>query len=106
MEHRIVRLDYALKRGGAPDGRQRIRFRMFGVNGDGIDATLEVNPFRIARMKHGDRGEHPVEQLTDWLIATPAGTITPRSFRALRTFRENPEKMRAIAAMMKVMEAV
>lgn len=103
MEHRIVRLAYALKRGEAPDDRQRIRFTMLGVNGDAIDGTLEVNPFRIARMKHGDRGEHPIEQLTDWMIGTPMGTITPRNFRALRMSRENPEKMREIAAMMRVM---
>ena len=36
--------------------------------------------------------------LTDWMLMTPAGTITPRSMAAARRLREHADEIRASMA--------
>jgi len=76
-------------------GREHLWFRSHALGEETIEATLENQPFAVPGMKLGDRGTHPVARLTDWLIGTPAGQITPRSQVAARMIREHPDEIRA-----------
>lgn len=82
---------------------EHLWFNVHGVEGRSIDAELVSEPFDIPTMKAGQRGMHPVAQLSDWMIITPLGHITPRSMHALRTIRRDPESLKAMIAIMKLM---
>lgn len=73
---------------GAGGGAEHLWFSVHAINSDTLDATLENQPFDIAGMKMGERGTHPVAQLTDWAIMSPAGQINPRSLKSARLIRE------------------
>jgi hypothetical protein len=88
----IVKIGYKID-GGGPTDKEHLWFQVHSCNDSTVDATLLNQPFNIARMKVDDRGEHPVEALTDWMIMTPGGSITPRSLRLLRFTRENKEEL-------------
>lgn len=72
-------------------GREHLWFEVHGVHGDRVDATLVNAPYGIARLRQGGRADHPVERITDWLIPTPYGTITPRNQVAARRVRADRE---------------
>lgn len=88
----LVKLGYRVD-GGGPDDREHLWFSVHTVRGDTIEATLENQPLRVARLKAGDRDTHAAELLSDWTIMTPAGPITARSQVAARRVRENREAM-------------
>lgn len=83
-------------------GKEHLWFNVHGVGNGTIDATLLNQPFDIARMNPGDRGQHPIEHLTDWSIQTPVGHITPTNTIVARTVRAQREK---IAEFMREIEA-
>lgn len=88
----------ALAKIGYPttDGRrEHLWFQAHGFDADSVEATLESRPFGVPMLKPGDRGRHPLEQLTDWLLITPAGWVTPRSTSAARRLREGADEIRA-----------
>jgi hypothetical protein len=74
--------------GGGPDDREHLWFEVHECRADRIDATLQNQPFRIARMRQGDRGPHDPSLLSDWMILTPFGQVNPRAMTALRELRE------------------
>jgi uncharacterized protein YegJ (DUF2314 family) len=76
-------------------GREHLWFELHDLHDATIDATLLNEPFNIAAMHEGDRGRHPVDRFTDWVIYTPFGQINPRSFTAARSVREDPEAAKA-----------
>ncbi len=84
----LIKIGYPIDNGG-PDDLEHMWFSVNDLYDNEIDATLECNPFNIQNMKLGDRGRHPVNQLTDWLILSPAGMITPRNTKPVRFLREN-----------------
>ncbi|MBN1816774.1 MAG: DUF4026 domain-containing protein [Sedimentisphaerales bacterium] len=96
----LVKIGYQTD-GGDETNMEHLWFSVNKLYEDQMDATLENEPFRIACMKKGDRGRHPIEQLTDWIIMTPMGTINPRKTLIARRLREDPEVW---AAVKKVME--
>jgi uncharacterized protein YegJ (DUF2314 family) len=95
----LVKIGYRTD-GGGENNIEHLWFSVHELHDDRIDATLENDPYHIARMKNGDRGLHPVSQLTDWMILTPAGSINPRNTLAARRMRENPELMVQMRKMM------
>lgn len=84
----FVKLGYQVD-GGGDGGREHLWFEVHGFEGDAVDATLVNSPFRVARLREGDRGSHPLELLSDWVIQTPFGDVNPRGGRTLRFIREN-----------------
>jgi len=88
----LVKLGYVVD-GGDPNQREHMWFEVNYFARGKIDATLLNQPFNIARMKAGDRGEHDLEMLTDWQILTPIGSITPREMVAARRLRVNRERI-------------
>lgn len=83
---------------GDEDDREHLWFEVDGFASDGVDATLLNDPFNIERLSKGDRGRHPLEQLTDWAIFTPVGQINPRSLVAARKLRERAPEIREAMA--------
>lgn len=89
----LVKLGYPTdERNG---GHEHLWFEVHGMDSGSIDGTLVNQPFNIASMKLGDRGEHPVELLSDWTIVTPIGQLTPRSLEVARKLRERRPEIRA-----------
>jgi len=43
---------------------------------------------RVAALKAGQRGEFPLDRLSDWTILSPLGRMTPRDISAARLLRE------------------
>jgi uncharacterized protein YegJ (DUF2314 family) len=88
----IVKLGYRVDDGDEKD-REHMWFEVHSLGDGKIDATLMNQPFGIARMKPGDRAQHPVDLLTEWAIMTPFGPINPRNTTALRMIRSDPQKV-------------
>ncbi|MBL8886583.1 MAG: DUF4026 domain-containing protein [Phycisphaerales bacterium] len=83
---------------------EHLWFSVHGMIGDTLDATLQNEPFDIPSLKRGARGRHPIEQLTDWRVLSPAGTVSPRGGVAARLLRQNPEKLEEMMATMRQAE--
>lgn len=87
----IVKLGYRVDGGGETD-LEHLWFEVHEAGAETIDATLMNEPFDISTMKAGQRGTHRVmEVMSDWMLMTPLGSVTPRSTSALRALRTNPE---------------
>src|SRR5690606_28879426 len=82
----LVKLGYAT---GGGEGAEHLWFEVHDVRGDHVDATLLNQPFADIGLSQGDRGERPLELLSDWAISTPAGSITPRALAPARMLREH-----------------
>jgi uncharacterized protein DUF2314 len=76
-------------------GREHLWFQAHGFEGDNVDATLENRPYAVSSLRQGDRGRHSLALLTDWVLITPVGWITPRSLAVARRLRELPSDVRA-----------
>ena len=94
----VVKLGYAVDGSEDLDDREHLWFEVHGFADDRVDATLLNSPFRIARMKTGQRGLHDLALLTDWALFTPVGTITPRNLGTARLIRERREELDAAMA--------
>jgi hypothetical protein len=87
------------------DEREYLWFEVHELFDDAVDATLGNEPFHIARMKAGQRGMHKIENMNDWAIFTPIGTINPRNTQPAREIREHREEFRAVLAEAKAAAA-
>ncbi len=91
----LVKLRYEVDGGR---GAEHLWFQVHAFRGDAVEAVLLNAPFRIARLKQGDRAVHPLERLSDWVLMTPVGRIDPRQTRTLRQIRESWDRIRALLA--------
>lgn len=57
--------------------REHIWFELLEVSGDRFQAKLTQEPYYIKDMHEGFVGEYGPEDVTDWLIYTPEGRISP-----------------------------
>ncbi len=81
-----------------PGSQEHLWFEVHDVREATMDATLVNQPHGIARMSPGDRGEHPIERLTEWTLITPMGKISAHNRLPLRRLREDPDRARTIVA--------
>jgi uncharacterized protein YegJ (DUF2314 family) len=86
----IVKLGYPT----TADSREHLWFTAHAIGDTTVDATLENTPFAVD-LRPGERAERPLDLLTDWMLMTPAGSITPRSMSAARQLRERADEFRA-----------
>lgn len=84
-------------------GREHPWFSVQDVGADRISGQLENDPVDIPSMERGGRYDLPVEDLTDWIVMLPGGTITPRSMTMARMIRKRPEEYRLMVAQAKAM---
>jgi hypothetical protein len=61
--------------------------------GEQHDCTLVNRPLTVP-LRVGERALQPLELLTDWVIITPAGQVTPRNDSATRRIREQRDEIR------------
>lgn len=93
----LIKLGYTVD-GGGPTDREHLWFEVHEMRDDSIDATLINQPFNISNMNEGDRGEHPIDLISEWTMFTPAGQIGPQWTAAARFIRANPEVIREAMA--------
>jgi hypothetical protein len=84
----MVKLGYS-----TGDSKEHLWFSVQGFGDETLDATLENTPFAVD-LQPGERADRPLELLTDWMLVTPAGYVTPRSMFAARRVREHAEEIR------------
>lgn len=89
--HALAKVWYVTDNGNLDD-KEHLWFEVKGFTDNALDAILVNQPYKIARMKEGDRGMRPVEQLSDWVIITPAGHVTPRNTSPARVLRNLPSQ--------------
>ncbi|MEO8360748.1 MAG: DUF4026 domain-containing protein [Vicinamibacteria bacterium] len=89
----LVKLGYPAE-GGADHDREHIWFEVNGLKETTVDATCINTPFNVPGLQKGQRGEHPIELLSDWMMFTPFGSINPRFQYAARAIRADPEEAR------------
>jgi hypothetical protein len=46
-------------------------------------------PFDVPSLEQGARGWHPLSSVSDWIVSSPAGAMTPRNLSAARRLRES-----------------
>ena len=92
----LMKIGYKVDNAESDTEREHLWFEVHGVGEQTVDATLLNQPHGIARMNEGDRGEHAIEQLTEWSIMTPGGTITPQSLGRIHTIRTHKDKILSI----------
>lgn len=88
----------------ADGAHEHLWFEAHAFGDDTIDATLENRPFAVD-LRMGERAERPAALLTDWMLATPAGQVTPRSMIAARRLRERADEVRALMAQARARDA-
>jgi hypothetical protein len=86
----FVKLGYPTEDGG----REHLWFAAHEIGKETVDATLENKPIAVD-LEPGVRAERPLELLSDWMLLTPAGQVTPRSQIAARRLREHADEIRA-----------
>lgn len=95
----VVKLGYPTAGAADPSDREHLWFEVHGVADGSIDATLVNQPHNVPSMNEGDRGTHSPELLSDWMIMTPIGPITPRQMRPAREIREDKDRFRQFMQM-------
>ncbi len=89
----IVKLGYPTE----GDGKEHLWFTAHSIGESTVDATLENRPFSVD-LQPGERADRPLELVTDWVLMTPAGPITPRSMIGARLLREHADEIRVAMA--------
>ncbi len=72
-----------------PTSREHLWFEVHGFDADRLDGTLVNQPFDVPALTQGARGWHDVADVSDWMLMSPAGTMTPRNLSAARRLRES-----------------
>ena len=91
----IVKLGFRID-GGSETDKEHMWFEVHEPRDGSIDCTCVNTPYRVSSLHEGQRGEHPVDLLSDWVIMTPAGNITPRSSNIARIIRSRADEMRQL----------
>lgn len=87
----LVKLGYESSDGG----REHLWFEVHRMGDDRLEATLTNEPHAVPHLRRGDRGEHDVERLGDWLLGSPLGMITPRTQALARHVRADLPRLRS-----------
>ncbi len=59
------------------NNKEHIWFELLGRDGNQLNVKLTQEPYYIKGLHEGDIGTYPLSDLTDWIIYTPDGSITP-----------------------------
>lgn len=69
----LVKLGYAVDGAENAADREHLWFQVHGLHPGEVDATLLNAPYRVERLREGQRGRHALELLTDWAILCHRG---------------------------------
>jgi len=70
-----------------PALREHMWFEARALRDSSSTGELIVQPFDVAHLRQGASVELDVGELTDWMIQTPVGPLTPRDLTRLRVLR-------------------
>ena len=59
------------------NNKEHIWFELLGREEGQLNVRLTQEPYYIKDLHEGDEGKYPVSDMTDWIIYTPDGIITP-----------------------------
>jgi uncharacterized protein YegJ (DUF2314 family) len=90
----LVKLRYAVDDAESTNA-EHLWFNVHRVLGATVDATLINQPHHVASLTANQRGEFELERLTDWVILSPEGQMTPRNVAGTRRLRANREEWQA-----------
>lgn len=62
---------------GDLNAKEHIWFELIAFEGDRFRACLTQEPYDVAGMHEGDEGVFTIEDVTDWIIYTPAFSVSP-----------------------------
>jgi len=80
----IVKLGYLIDDAQSDDQKEHLWFQVEEIKGDAsIVATLLNEPYWIEGMHEGDRDEHSIENLTDWVIYSNHGQFNAENINML-----------------------
>ncbi len=83
----LIKLGYTVD--DNPESTEHLWFQVHAIEGGQIDATLLNEPYGIARMSEGQRGEHPPDSISDWTIYSPHGAFRPDQVEELSILLED-----------------
>jgi uncharacterized protein YegJ (DUF2314 family) len=93
----LVKLGYE-EDGGDEGRREHLWFEVNACDDTEVDATLTNDPSNITRMRRGERARHSIERLSDWMIPTPLGPITPHRLDVLRRVQRDRARVERLMA--------
>ena len=73
----LVKLGYDADGAEEREDREHLWFRVHGQRPGAVDATLLNEPYRVAKLSEGMRGEHSLDLLSDWGVLCPHGRFSP-----------------------------
>ena len=76
--HILVKVGLPTAHDSSPD-HEHIWFELQGFDGESFIAVLTQEPYDVPDMHEGDKGTYTVDDITDWIIYTPNGQITPET---------------------------
>lgn len=72
----LVKLGYR-QDGGHETQREHLWFEVHELRGDAVEATLLNEPHFVPGLRAGQRGEHDLDLLSDWIVISPLGEFGP-----------------------------
>lgn len=84
----LLKLGYGTTTGGT----EHLWFELNELGDGKADLTLVNEPHGVPHLREGQRGWHDLGRLTDWVMLTPAGRISPRDASPARLLRRDREK--------------
>lgn len=76
--HILIKVGLPTAHDGSPD-HEHIWFELQGFDGESFIAELTQDPYDVPDMHKGDKGTYTVNDITDWIIYTRNGQITPET---------------------------
>jgi hypothetical protein len=73
----LVKLGYDADGAEEREDREHLWFRVHAQSPGGVDATLLNQPYRVASLSEGMRGQHSLDLLSDWGVMSPHGRFGP-----------------------------
>ncbi|MCH5270227.1 MAG: DUF4026 domain-containing protein [Lachnospiraceae bacterium] len=76
--HILVKVGLPTAHDSSPD-HEHIWFKLQSFDGESFIAELTQEPYDVPDMHEGDIGTYTVNDITDWIVYTPNGQITPET---------------------------
>jgi hypothetical protein len=86
----LVKLGFRTSAGG----REHLWFEVHSTGEFTVDCTLVNEPYDVPELRVGVRAQQQLAHLSDWIIMTPLGQVSPRSTLAARRLGEIPDAAR------------
>lgn len=73
----LIKMGLITDHGEQSDNKEHIWFELLRMEDNILNLKLTQEPYDIAALHEGDEGTYFLEEMTDWLLYTPFGRISP-----------------------------